>query len=234
MLKITNLTLTSNGNTILNQINCSFKTGQIIALLGPSGSGKTSLMRCIARLEPSDPGSIMLDDQVIQSLRPTEIGMVFQQFHLFPHLTVMENLCYSPEKLEVMTELTCNPKAMKMLSRFGLADKAHIYPTLLSGGQKQRVAIARALMMEPKILLFDEPTSALDPEMVEDVAKMIDGLKDPKRIIILATHELKICRMVADRVLFLDRGNVIEDTTKDDFFENPQSDRAKSFIQRLS
>jgi polar amino acid transport system ATP-binding protein len=233
MLKVSNLTLTANGNKILDHINCSFKAGEITALLGPSGSGKTSLMRCIARLEPTDPGSITLNDQSIQSLKPAEIGMVFQQFHLFPHLTVIENLCYSPEKLEVMTELTCNPKAMEMLRRFGLEDKAQVKPGLLSGGQKQRIAIARALMMEPKILLFDEPTSALDPEMVEDVGRLIADLRTPDRILIMATHELKICRMIADRVVFLEHGKVLEDIATDEFFSAPQSDRAKSFIQRM-
>lgn len=234
MLKISNLTLTSNGNKILDQINCYFESGKIIALLGPSGSGKTSLMRCIARLEPTDTSSITLDGENIQALNPTDIGMVFQQFHLFPHLTVIENLCYSPEKLGIMSELVCNPKAMEMLRRFGLEDKANLSPSLLSGGQKQRVAIARALMMEPKILLFDEPTSALDPEMVEDVAHLIASLRSPDRIIIMATHELKICKMIADRVLFLEFGKVIEDATTDDFFNHPKSERAKSFIQKLS
>ncbi|WP_010298360.1 amino acid ABC transporter ATP-binding protein [Candidatus Odyssella thessalonicensis] len=234
MLKISNLTLTANGSQILDHINCSFNAGEITALLGPSGSGKTSLMRCIARLEPTDPGCITMQGRAIQSLKPTEIGMVFQQFHLFPHMTVLENLCYSPEKLELMTDLTCHPKAMEMLKQFGLEDKANMQPHLLSGGQRQRVAIARALMMEPRILLFDEPTSALDPEMVEDVAKLISTLKSPERIVIMATHELKICRMIADRVLFLEQGKVLEDTTAQEFFSAPKSERARSFIQRLS
>lgn len=234
MLKISNLTLTANGSTILNQISCTFNSGEIVALLGPSGSGKTSLMRCIARLEPTDPGSITMNGQPIYTLKPAEIGMVFQQFHLFPHMTVLENLCYSAQKLEHMTKSTCSPRAMELLRHFGLADKAHLMPHLLSGGQRQRVAIARALMMEPKILLFDEPTSALDPEMVDDVANLIAGLRTADRIIVMATHELKICRMIADRVLFLEQGKVLEDTTKDTFFSSPESDRAKSFIQRMS
>ncbi len=233
MLKLTELTLTSNGNKILDNISCEFKPGEIVALLGPSGSGKTSLMRCIGRLEPTDPGAIKFNKVAIQALRPTDIGMVFQQFHLFPHLTVLENLCYSPQHLGLLTGQTCNPKALEMLKRFDLEDKADIHPHLLSGGQKQRVAIARALMMEPKILLFDEPTSALDPEMVEDVANLIAGLRSPDRIVIMATHELKICKMIADRVLFLERGQLIEDSSAKDFFESPKSDRAKSFVQRL-
>ncbi len=233
MLKLNELTLRSNGNKILDTITCEFNPGEIIALLGPSGSGKTSLMRCIARLEPTDPGAIVMDGIAIQALRPTDIGMVFQQFHLFPHLTVLENLCYSPEHLGVMTEQTCNPKAMEMLRRFGLEDKADIQPHLLSGGQKQRVAIARALMMEPRILLFDEPTSALDPEMVDDVADLIDGLRSPDRIIILATHELKICKKIADRVLFLELGKLIEDSSAKEFFESPKSERARSFVERV-
>jgi polar amino acid transport system ATP-binding protein len=233
MLKLKELTLTSNGNKILDQITCEFKVGEITALLGPSGSGKTSLMRCIARLEPSDPGAIIMDNIPIQALKPTDIGMVFQQFHLFPHLTVLENLCYSPEHLGLMTDQTCNPKAMEMLRRFGLEDKAKVHPHLLSGGQKQRVAIARALMMEPKILLFDEPTSALDPEMVDDIADLINSLRSPDRIIIMATHELKICKKIADRVLFLEQGKLIEDSSAKDFFESPKSDRARSFVERV-
>ena len=233
MLKLNELTLRSNGNKILDTITCEFNPGEIVALLGPSGSGKTSLMRCIARLEPTDPGAIVMDGVAIQALKPTDIGMVFQQFHLFPHLTVLENLCYSPERLEIMTEQTCNPKAMEMLRRFGLEDKADIHPHLLSGGQKQRVAIARALMMEPRILLFDEPTSALDPEMVDDVADLINGLRSPDRIIIMATHELKICKKIADRVLFLELGKLIEDSSAKDFFESPKSERARSFVERV-
>ncbi len=233
MLKLNELTLRSNGNKILDTITCEFNPGEIVALLGPSGSGKTSLMRCIARLEPTDPGAIVMDGVAIQALKPTDIGMVFQQFHLFPHLTVLENLCYSPERLEIMTEQTCNPKAMEMLKRFGLEDKADIHPHLLSGGQKQRVAIARALMMEPRILLFDEPTSALDPEMVDDVADLINGLRSPDRIIIMATHELKICKKIADRVLFLELGKLIEDSSAKDFFESPKSERARSFVERV-
>lgn len=233
MLKLNELTLRSNGNKILDAITCEFNPGEIVALLGPSGSGKTSLMRCIARLEPTDPGAIVMDDVAIQALKPTDIGMVFQQFHLFPHLTVLENLCYSPERLEIMTGQTCNPKAMEMLRRFGLEDKADIHPHLLSGGQKQRVAIARALMMEPRILLFDEPTSALDPEMVDDVADLIDGLRSPDRIIIMATHELKICKKIADRVLFLELGKLIENSSAKEFFESPKSERARSFVERV-
>lgn len=233
MLKLNELTLRSNGNKILDTITCEFNPGEIVALLGPSGSGKTSLMRCIARLEPTDPGAIVMDGVAIQALKPTDIGMVFQQFHLFPHLTVLENLCYSPEHLGIMTEQTCNPKAMEMLRRFGLEDKADIHPHLLSGGQKQRVAIARALMMEPRILLFDEPTSALDPEMVDDVADLINGLRSPDRIIIMATHELKICKKIADRVLFLELGKLIEDSSAKDFFESPKSERARSFVERV-
>ncbi len=233
MLKLDELTLTSNGNKILDKITCDFNLGEIVALLGPSGSGKTSLLRCIARLEPTNPKAILMDGIPIQALKPTDIGMVFQQFHLFPHLTVLENLCYSPEHLGLMTDATCNPKAIEMLKRFGLDDKADVQPHLLSGGQKQRVAIARALMMEPRILLFDEPTSALDPEMVDDVADLIDGLRSPNRIIIMATHELKICKKIADRVLFLENGQLIEDSSAQDFFESPQSERARSFIERV-
>lgn len=233
MLKLNDLTLTSNGNKILDRVTCEFNLGEIVALLGPSGSGKTSLMRCIARLEPSDPGAIVMDGVPIQALKPTDIGMVFQQFHLFPHLTVLENLCYSPEHLGLMTEKTCNPKAIEMLRRFALEDKANIHPHLLSGGQKQRVAIARALMMEPSILLFDEPTSALDPEMVDDVADLINGLRSPDRIIIMATHELKICKKIADRILFLEQGKIIENSSSKEFFDSPKSERARSFVQRV-
>jgi arginine/lysine/histidine transport system ATP-binding protein len=236
MLEISNLTLTAGGGgpVILDHLSCRIQPGEITALLGPSGSGKTSLLRCVARLELPQLGTLVIDNKPLAELAPSEIGLVFQQFHLFPHMTIEENLRYSPEKLKRGSKENCAVRAKEMLDRFGLADKAPFYPSSLSGGQKQRVAIARALMMDPRILLFDEPTSALDPEMVEDVAGLIATLRSPDRLLVMATHELKICRMIANHIIFLEDGKVLEDTTAEKFFTEPTSARAKSFIQRLS
>ncbi len=232
-LKITGLTTVKNGLTILNNITCDVPVGEIVALLGPSGSGKTTLLRCIARLEESPTGKMFFKDKEIHILSPTQIGMVFQNFNLFPHMTVLENLCFSPKNLNRLPYGQIQEKAQRLLTDFGLEDKAEAHPSQLSGGQRQRVAIARTLMLDPDIILFDEPTSALDPEMVTDVAQIIGQLKDKNRLIIMATHELSICELIADRVLFLDQGKLVENQIKDDFFKAPISERAKVFIERM-
>lgn len=232
-LTIKNLTTVKNGLTILDDISCELPLGEIVALLGPSGSGKTTLLRSIARLEESPVGKMFFGDKEIHTLLPTQIGMVFQNFNLFPHMTVMDNLCFSPEKLNQISHAQIREKAKKLLEDFGLGDKGEVHPSQLSGGQRQRVAIARTLMLDPDVILFDEPTSALDPEMVTDVAQIIGQLKDKDRLIIMATHELTICQLIADRVLFLDHGKLTENQLKKDFFRAPQSERAKVFIEKM-
>lgn len=235
MLEIKNLTKSMAGNAkpVLDHLSCDLKSGEIVALLGPSGSGKTTLLRCIARLEEIPMGKIFFHEREIHSLSPTEIGMVFQNFNLFPHMTIMDNLCYAPKKKGGASLNTIREKALKLLNDFGLSDKQTKFPSQLSGGQKQRVAIMRTLMLDPKIILFDEPTSALDPEMVTDVASMIQQLKSPDRLILMATHELRICQLIADHVLFLDKGQLVDNQEKNQFFKNPVSERAKVFLNNV-
>lgn len=230
-LLIQNLSLYKSGNLVLNKIHCDLPVGEIVALLGPSGSGKTTLLRSIARLEEVPSGFIFFKDKDIHALLPTEIGMVFQNFNLFPHMTVFENLCFSPKQLNQTSFTEIEQKAQSLLEDFGLGDKGDSYITQLSGGQKQRVAIARALMLDPEIILFDEPTSALDPEMVTEVAEIIAKLKAPHRLIVMATHELTICELIADRILFLDNGEVVDFQPKTAFFKAPKSERAKIFLK---
>jgi polar amino acid transport system ATP-binding protein len=234
VLKISDLTIIKNGQRILQDISCQLPVGEIVALLGPSGSGKTTLLRCLARLEETPKDKIFFKDHEIHTLSPTQIGMVFQNFNLFPHMTVMENLCFSPKKLHQRPHGHIEEKAKQLLENFGLSDKEGVYPSQLSGGQRQRIAIARTLMLDPDIILFDEPTSALDPEMVTDVAQIIQGLKHQNRLIIMATHELKICHLIADHVLFLDGGKIVDDLEKKAFFSAPKSQRAKVFIEKMT
>lgn len=233
MLKIDDVSKTINGLTILDSISCELKNGQIVALLGPSGSGKSTLLRCLSRLTPLSNGAIAYNGTNINALQGSKIGVVFQSFNLFPHMTVQKNLTYAPVKLKLMPEDTAKEKAANLLTQFGLNNKHDQHPAQLSGGQKQRVAIARTLMMDPDILLFDEPTSALDPEMVGDVAQLILTSKRENRLIIMATHELKICQLIADHILFLDHGKLVENCPKTQFFENPTSERAKTFIDKM-
>lgn len=233
MLKINSVSKILNDVKILDSITCDLENGQIIALLGPSGSGKSTLLRCICRLMPVSSGSLIYKGTNIEFIGHSKIGMVFQSFNLFPHLTVMANLTYAPLKLKLMPFSQAQEKASDLLKQFGLENKQNQHPSQLSGGQKQRVAIARTLMMDPDILLFDEPTSALDPEMVEDVAQLILSSKRHDRLILMATHELKICQLIADHVLFLDHGKLVENCPKNQFFAQPSSDRAKIFIEKM-
>jgi polar amino acid transport system ATP-binding protein len=233
MLKIDNVSKIINELTILDSISCDLKDGQIVALLGPSGSGKSTLLRCLSRLTPISNGAAIYNGTNINDLSASKIGVVFQSFNLFPHMTVQKNLTYAPIKLKLMSENNAKEKADDLLTQFGLQDKYDHHPTQLSGGQKQRVAIARTLMMDPDILLFDEPTSALDPEMMGDVAQLILTSKRDNRLIIMATHELKICQLIADHILFLDHGKLVENCSKTQFFENPPSMRAKTFIDKM-
>lgn len=233
MLKIEAVSKTIDHLPILNNLSFELENGQIIGLLGPSGSGKSTLLRCLCRLTPITQGQIRYNGQDLFTAEKLNIGMVFQAFHLFPHMDVLTNLTYAVVKLKKMSFSNAKNKALELLEQFGLSNKCHQFPAHLSGGQKQRVAIARTLMMDPDILLFDEPTSALDPEMVEDVAHLILASKRPDRLIIMATHELKICQLIADRVLFLDQGHLIENSPTTQFFQAPSSNRVKTFIEKI-
>lgn len=234
MLKASHLTKSYNNQLILNDISFEIEMGTIAALLGPSGSGKSTLLRCISRLENADAGKITFQEIPLATLSPYDIGMVFQGFHLFPHMTVLQNLIHAPMQLKKMSKDQAISEATSLLNIFGLTDKAGHYPNQLSGGQKQRVAIARTLIVNPLILLFDEPTSALDPEMVSEVASLIQSLKSPNRLIIMATHELRVAKLAADQILFLDQGYLVENTSKETFFKKPKAPRAKQFINNLT
>lgn len=224
---------------VLKGISTNVDTGQVIAVIGPSGSGKSTFLRCLNKLEEPTGGTVEIagfnitDKKADIRAARQEIGMVFQHFHLFPHLTVLGNLTYAPMKVKGETKAQAEEKARTLLKRVGLSEKADSYPASLSGGQKQRVAIARALAMEPKLMLFDEPTSALDPEMVKEVLDVMKDLAKSGMTMIVVTHEMGFAREVADRVLFLDQGKLVEEGTPDEFFGNPKTDRARGFLEKV-
>lgn len=234
MLKVNNLSKSFHNHLILNDISFDLRMGSIAALLGPSGSGKSTLLRCVSRLERVDQGNITFQGQPLTDMPASSIGMVFQGFFLFPHMTILQNLIHAPLQLKQMTKRQAQTQAMDLLETFGLKDKAFQFPSQLSGGQKQRVAIARALIVNPPILLFDEPTSALDPELVTDVANLIQNLKSPDRLIMMATHELRVAKLAADQILFLDQGVLIENAPNKSFFKKPKTLRAQQFLKNLS
>lgn len=211
----------------------------MVAIIGPSGSGKSTFLRCINMLETPTDGQIMFKDQIITDKKTNimkvreNVGMVFQHFHLFPHKTVLENLIYAPMKVKKLSKAEAVKQARELLTKVGLADKESTYPNRLSGGQKQRVAIARALAMNPEVMLFDEPTSALDPEMVKEVLEVMKSLAHTGMTMLIVTHEMGFAKEVADRVLFLDGGLLVEESAPEDFFSNPKSQRAKDFLEKV-
>ena len=224
---------------VLKGINLKIEKGEVVTLIGPSGSGKSTILRCMNLLERPTKGQVFIEGRDItapktdiQAIRK-DIGMVFQHFNLFPHMTVMENMTYAPIKVNKMSKTDAEAKAMELLKLVGLTEKAQTYPGKLSGGQKQRIAIARALAMEPKIMLFDEPTSALDPEMVKEVLEVIKELAHTGITMAVVTHEMGFAREVADRICFIDDGLILEDAPPDEFFSNPKTDRAKSFLEKV-
>ena len=224
---------------VLKGTNLKIEKGEVVTLIGPSGSGKSTILRCMNLLERPTKGQVFIEGTEItapkidiQSIRK-DIGMVFQHFNLFPHMTVMENMTYAPIKVNKMSKTDAEAKAMELLKLVGLTEKAQTYPGKLSGGQKQRIAIARALAMEPKIMLFDEPTSALDPEMVKEVLEVIKNLAHTGITMTLVTHEMGFAREVADRICFIDDGQILEDAPPDEFFANPKTERAKSFLEKV-
>lgn len=208
----------------VNHVNFSMRKGEIVAIIGPSGSGKSTLLRCINGLNKITSGEIRLNG---------ETGMVFQHFNLFPHMTCMDNITYAPVKVKKLGKEEARRKAEELLKMVGLASKADVYPAHLSGGQKQRVAIARALAMDPELMLFDEPTSALDPEITGEVLNVMKKLAERHTTMIVVTHEMGFAKEVADRVLFMDQGVVVEEGSPQDIFERPQSERLKSFLSSM-
>jgi ABC-type polar amino acid transport system ATPase subunit len=224
---------------VLKDINLKVRTGERIVICGPSGSGKSTLIRCINRLEHAQKGRIIVDNiDVGASSRDLdavrrEVGMVFQQFNLFPHMTVLENCMLAPMKVRGTSKTDAEAAARKYLARVRIPDQADKYPAQLSGGQQQRVAIARALCMSPKIMLFDEPTSALDPEMVKEVLDTMVNLAEEGMTMLCVTHEMGFARSVADRIIFMDRGEIVEEGTPDTFFSNPQHERTRNFLGQI-
>ena len=239
MIEVKNLQKHFNDLQVLNGITEQIRDGEVVVVIGPSGSGKSTFLRCLTLLEEPTAGQVIIDGQQINApgvdinkVRQN-IGMVFQHFNLFPHLTVRKNITLAPVKLKKMTQEQADAKAMELLTKVGLADKADVYPAQISGGQKQRVAIARALAMEPKYMLFDEPTSALDPEMVGEVLDVMKRLALSGMTMVVVTHEMGFAREVGDRILFIDEGIVMEQGKPDDFFANPKNERTRSFLSKV-
>ncbi|MCM0756392.1 amino acid ABC transporter ATP-binding protein [Desulfovibrio aminophilus] len=239
MIDIRNVSKLFGSLRALNNVSLSIRPSEKVVIIGPSGSGKSTLLRTINQLEQVDQGTILVDGQEVTSPGTDinkvrmELGMVFQSFNLFPHKTVLENLTMAPIKLKNVPKLEAESRAMGLLKKVGIQEKAHVYPTMLSGGQQQRVAIARALAMQPKIMLFDEPTSALDPEMIGEVLDVMVKLAREGMTMVVVTHEMGFAREVADRVVFMDAGTIIEEGTPEHFFTDPQHDRAKLFLSQI-
>ena len=224
---------------VLKDVSLHVDRGQVVAIIGPSGSGKSTLLRSINLLETPTSGEIWVDGTCItekgQNIRAIrqKVGMVFQHFNLFAHMTVLKNMIYAPVKTKKLTKEQATEKAMQLLARVGLAEKANVYPVTLSGGQKQRVAIARALAMDPEVILFDEPTSALDPEMVTEVLDVIKELAQTGITMLLVNHEMGFSREVADRIIFMDNGTILEDAPPAEFFAAPKTARAQEFLKKM-
>ena len=241
LISVQNLVKEYNHGAVhaLNDCNLEIRKGEVVAIIGPSGSGKSTFLRCLNRLETPDSGQILLDGVDLTDPRTDldrqrmKMGMVFQQFNLFPHMTVLKNLTMAPMLLKKESQQTAEQRAMTLLDRVGLADRAGEYPARLSGGQKQRIAIVRALCMEPEVLLFDEPTSALDPEMVGEVLDVMKELAQSGMTMVVVTHEMGFAREVASRVLFMDQGVIMEENRPGALFENPQSPRLRSFLSKV-
>ena len=225
---------------VLKGINTTISRGEKVVIIGPSGSGKSTFLRCLNRLERATSGKIIVDGEDILAMRERDVncvrqkmGMVFQHFNLFGHLTIRKNITLAPVKLKLMTQQEADEKASELLEKVGLYDKADAYPSQLSGGQKQRIAIARSLAMDPEIMLFDEPTSALDPEMVGEVLELMKELAESGMTMVVVTHEMGFAKEVASRVMFMDDGNIIEEAPPQEFFDNPKNSRTKLFLSRI-
>lgn len=239
MIKVQNLYKKFGSNLVLNDISATIKQGEVVSIIGPSGSGKSTFLRCLNLLEQPTSGTILINETDLTARGVNigksrqQTGMVFQHFHLFPHLTVLQNLTYAPMKVKGLKRSEANDLAQGLLTKVGLSEKAAAYPSSLSGGQKQRVAIARALAMEPELLLFDEPTSALDPEMVKEVLDVMKDLAKSGMTMVVVTHEMGFAREVADRVIFLDHGILVEEGVPAEFFAHPKTERARGFLEKV-
>lgn len=238
MIELKDVRKSFGKNEVLKGINLQIDKGEVVVIIGPSGSGKSTVLRTMNYLEEPTSGHVIVDgmdlfDKNKLNAVRTEVGMVFQNFNLFPHMTVLDNLILAPVNVRKTDKKEAQDIAMKLLERVGLADKAQMYPDSLSGGQKQRVAIARALAMKPKVMLFDEPTSALDPEMVREVLDVMKSLADEGMTMVIVTHEMGFAKEVADRVLFVDGGQILEDGTPAQVFDTPSSDRTKLFLSKI-
>ncbi|MBQ8798489.1 MAG: amino acid ABC transporter ATP-binding protein [Lachnospiraceae bacterium] len=239
MIKVNDLHKSFGKLDVLNGIDEHIRPGEVVVVIGPSGSGKSTFLRCLNLLEKPNKGEIYVDDELINAPKVDvnkvrqKMGMVFQHFNLFPHLTVMENITLAPVKLKKMTKEQAQEKGEELLKIVGLSDKADSYPVQLSGGQKQRIAIARSLAMEPEIMLFDEPTSALDPEMVGEVLDVMKNLAKSGMTMVVVTHEMGFAREVATRVVFMDGGVVLESGTPEEIFDHPQNERTKLFLSKV-
>lgn len=239
MIKISGLKKSFGDLEVLKGIDQHIKKGEKVAVIGPSGSGKSTFLRCINRLETPTEGEILIEGESITDKNTNinhireKMGMVFQQFNLFPHLSILENITLAPMKVKGLKQKEAEKRAHELLEKVGLADKAESYPAQLSGGQQQRIAIARALAMEPDIMLFDEPTSALDPEMVGEVLAVMKDLADAGMTMVVVTHEMGFAREVASRVLFMDEGYVMEEGTPSEIFDNPQNKRTQEFLSKV-
>ena len=229
----------NGGIKALDDCSLTINRGEVVSIIGPSGSGKSTMLRCLNLLETPTSGKVIVDgvditdEKVDLDLHRRKMGMVFQHFNLFPHMTVKKNITLAPVRLKLKTKQEADAVAMKLLERIGLADKADAYPSMLSGGQKQRIAIVRALAMEPEVMLFDEPTSALDPEMVGEVLDVMKELAKSGMTMAVVTHEMGFAREVADRVIFMDSGKIVEVNTPNELFDHPQNPRTKLFLSKV-
>ncbi|MDE5412201.1 amino acid ABC transporter ATP-binding protein [Alkalihalobacterium chitinilyticum] len=239
MINVKNLSKSFGKLEVLKNISTSINKGEVVAIIGPSGSGKSTFLRCLNMLEQPTSGEVWFNDTELTNPKVDilkvrqQIGMVFQHFHLFPHMTVLENLTYAPMSVKKLEKSEAVAKAEGLLKKVGLYEKKNEYPSRLSGGQKQRVAIARALAMDPEVMLFDEPTSALDPEMVKEVLEVMKSLTKTGMTMAIVTHEMGFAREVADRVIFLDHGQLLEDAPPSEFFSQPKTERARDFLQKV-
>jgi glutamine ABC transporter, ATP-binding protein len=239
VINITNLYKNFGDLEVLKNISTEIKKGEIISIIGPSGSGKSTFLRCINKLEESSSGHIYIDGMDLMDKNTDinkvreRVGMVFQHFNLFPNMTVLDNLTLSPIMVKKESKEEAEKYALSLLEKVGLSDKANSYPTQLSGGQKQRIAIARALAMKPEVILFDEPTSALDPEMIKEVLDVMRDLAKEGMTMLIVTHEMGFARNVGNRILFMDKGEIIEDCSPKEFFENPTNERIKDFLNKV-
>ena len=240
MIEVKNLEKSFGDQKILKGITTTIQKGEKVVVIGPSGSGKSTFLRCLNRLETPTSGQILFEGQDLTAISEKQLyavrekmGMVFQHFHLFPHLTIQKNITLAPVKLKLLTQEQANENAQLLLEKVGLSDKANQYPGQLSGGQKQRIAIARALAMNPDVMLFDEPTSALDPEMVGDVLELMRDLASEGMTMVVVTHEMGFAREVASRVMFMDGGKITEENKPDEFFRNPKNPRLQEFLSKV-